>query len=223
MPTAFLCDFDGTVSPRDIGAGLVRAYTTGREREVESLLERWSAGGMGHRELTEAECALLTVHEHEALGFALGHALDPAFAPFVAEAAARGDAVMVVSEGFDFYVNALLEREGLGGLERAANHLGFAADGRVHPDFPFHDPACPGCGNCKGRHVRDWRSRGYRTVLVGDGMSDRCGARAADHVLARGALLAWCRREGIAARPFQDFRDVAALARVASSHRPDLS
>ena len=62
--------------------------------------------------------------------------------------------------------------------------------------------------------MRDWRARGYRTVLVGDGMSDRCGARAADRVLARGALLDWCRGEGIDARPFQSFDDVAVQERV---------
>jgi 2-hydroxy-3-keto-5-methylthiopentenyl-1-phosphate phosphatase len=89
----------------------------------------------------------------------------------------------------------------------------FEDEGRVRAEFPFHDPGCPRCGNCKGRHVRDWRGRGYRTVLVGDGMSDRCGARAADRVLARGALFDWCRREGIAARPFQSFADVAGYER----------
>jgi 2-hydroxy-3-keto-5-methylthiopentenyl-1-phosphate phosphatase len=64
--------------------------------------------------------------------------------------------------------------------------------------------------------VRAWRERGYATVLVGDGLSDRCGARAADEVLARGELLAWCRREGLPARGFRDFADVAAFARAAA-------
>lgn len=214
MPTAYLCDFDGTISPRDIGAGLVHAFSPGREHERDALLARWSAGGMGHRELTIAECALLTMREPEARAFALGHALDPAFAPFVAETRTRGDEVMVVSEGFGFYVRALLARDGLGSLDWAANRLVFEDEGRVRAEFPFHDPACPRCGNCKGRHVRDWRARGYRTVLVGDGMSDRCGARAADRVLARGALLDWCRAERIEAQPFRTFADVATHERA---------
>jgi 2-hydroxy-3-keto-5-methylthiopentenyl-1-phosphate phosphatase len=217
MPTAYLCDFDGTISPRDIGAGLVHAFSPGREPERDALLARWSAGGMGHRELTIAECELLTVRESEARAFALGFTLDPAFAPFVETMRARGDEVMVVSEGFGFYVEALLRREGLDGLVWAANHLVFEDDGHVRAEFPFQDPSCPGCGNCKGRHVRDWRDRGYRTVLVGDGMSDRCGARAADRVLARGALLDWCRHERIEADPFRSFADVSLHERVATN------
>jgi 2-hydroxy-3-keto-5-methylthiopentenyl-1-phosphate phosphatase len=51
-------------------------------------------------------------------------------------------------------------------------------------------------------------------VLVGDGLSDRCGAREADRVVARGTLLDWCAAEGVPALPFRDFADVAALARA---------
>mgnify|MGYP001417859654 CR=1 FL=1 len=56
--------------------------------------------------------------------------------------------------------------------------------------------------------MRAWRAKGYVPVLVGDGLSDRCGAAAADRVLARGDLLAWCRREGIEATPFAGFADI---------------
>ena len=45
-------------------------------------------------------------------------------------------------------------------------------------------------------------------VFVGDGLSDRCGARAADVVYARDDLAAWCTRQGIEFRPFATFADV---------------
>jgi 2-hydroxy-3-keto-5-methylthiopentenyl-1-phosphate phosphatase len=61
--------------------------------------------------------------------------------------------------------------------------------------------------------VRHWRARGFETVLIGDGFSDRCGAREADRVIARGDLLDWCAREGIPARAFDDFAGVAEIAR----------
>jgi len=110
-------------------------------------------------------------------------------------------------------VRDLLEREGLGTLPWAANHLRFEPDGRVTPEFPFADPACDDCGNCKAQHVRRYQASGFRVVLVGDGASDRHGALAADEVLARRGLLDWCRANGIAHTPFGNFRDVAAVAR----------
>ena len=211
MPYAFLCDFDGTVSPSDIGAAFARRFSPGGAAETSAFLGRWMRGEMGHRELTVAQCALLTVTREEAMAFARPFALDRHFASFVREAQSRGDAVSVVSEGFDFYVRDLLERAGLGTLPWSANVARFQ-DGRVSPEFPDAPDGCGRCGNCKGSHVRAWRARGYGTVVIGDGLSDRCGAAAADRVLARRDLLAWCREEGIESTPFDTFADVRRWA-----------
>ncbi len=213
MPFAYLCDFDGTISPHDIGAALVRRFSAGRAAEREALLARWFEGAIGHRELTVGECGLMRMSEAEAEAYAATFRLDPRFAPFVREALGRGDAVMVVSEGFGFYVRGHLARAGFPDLPWAANTARFEDGGIVRAEFPFPDPSCDSCGNCKAQHVRRYRGRGFHTVLVGDGLSDRCGARAADTVLARGDLLAWCRREGVPHVPFEDFGDVAEFAR----------
>ncbi len=212
MPLAYLCDFDGTISPRDIGAAFVHAHSPDGAASREELLADWLAGRMGHRELTRRQTALVTATADEALVFARRFRLDPHFAPFAREALGRGDAVMVVSEGFDFYVRDHLERAALGSLPWAANHVEFV-DGRLEVEFPFADPACDACGNCKAQHVRRYRSLGYHTVLVGDGLSDRHGALAADTVFARGGLADWCRAEGRAFLPFEHFGDVAEWAR----------
>ncbi|MGH7724962.1 MAG: hypothetical protein ACREOU_05990, partial [Candidatus Eiseniibacteriota bacterium] len=58
-----------------------------------------------------------------------------------------------------------------------------------------------------------------RTVFIGDGLSDRCGARAADVVYAKGDLLAFCRDAGIPARPFANFEDVARAEGLSLAHR----
>ncbi len=212
MRNAFLCDFDGTVSPSDLGAAFVRRFSRGRDPERAALLERWRAGALGHRALTEGECELVRATEAEARAFPDGAALDPHFAPFARAALLRGDAVMVVSEGFDFYIGPLLGRAGIEGLAWAANRARFEGD-RMIPEFPFAATGCGHCGNCKAQHVEHYHARGFRTVMVGDGLSDRCGARRADLVLARGRLLEWCRDAGLAALPIHDFADVTGVAR----------
>jgi 2-hydroxy-3-keto-5-methylthiopentenyl-1-phosphate phosphatase len=212
MPYAYLCDFDGTVSPSDIGAAFVKRFSGGDVGEQQLLLDRWFAGALGHRELTEAQCAGVRVGEAEALAFTRGFHLDEHVAGFVREALGRGDAVMVVSEGFEFYVRDHLARAGLDSLPHAANRMLFE-DGGVRVEFPYHEGGCGRCGNCKAQHVRRYRALGYHTVMVGDGLSDRCGAKAADSVLAHRGLLEWCRRERVTATPFETFADVADWAR----------
>ncbi len=221
MPLAYLCDFDGTVSPHDIGAAIAERFSRDGEAARVPELAAWRAGRLGHRALTEAQCAVMRATESEALEFTRGFTLDPAFAPFARAALAGGDSVMVVSEGFDFYVRDQLARAGLAELPWAANALIFGADGAVEPRFPFADPACDACGNCKAAHVRRSRARGFHTVLVGDGDSDRHGALEADTVLARGSLLEWCRAEGVVHTAVRNFADVSAWAREAALLRRD--
>jgi 2-hydroxy-3-keto-5-methylthiopentenyl-1-phosphate phosphatase len=214
MPTAYLCDFDGTVSPADVGAELVRRFSTATAEVHRARLARWKSGSLGHRALTEAECAEMRVSQSDALSHAGQFEIDPMFAPFVWEARERGDEVMIVSEGFEFYLADRLADAGLEDLVRASNRVHFRGT-RWTPEFPFADPSCTRCGNCKAQHVRRYRALGFNTVFVGDGLSDRCGAQAADVVFAREGreLLAWCRREGVRCHSFHDFRDVAKFAR----------
>lgn len=208
--TAWLCDFDGTIAPRDIGASLIvhfAPYASARDERRE-LLARWKRDEIGSRQLTSAEWRSARVTSEEALEFVRGFDIDPGFAGFARRALARGDEVLVVSDGFDFYIRELLGRAGLGGIPSAANRANFT-DGGLLPEFPW-EGGCGRCGNCKGEHVRAARDRGFHTVVVGDGLSDRCGARAADAVVARGQLLDWCRSEGREVREFRGFEGLAA-------------
>lgn len=220
MRVAWLCDFDGTIAPEDIGASWVSRFSPVPLAQRRALLDRWKRGEIGSRELTLAECEGLRCTEREALEFARGFGLDPGFVPFVREATARGDAVCVVSDGFGFYVSDHLDRAGLAHLPRASNRVRFGEDGRVALEFPYPG-GCGRCGNCKAQHVRRYRDAGAVTVMVGDGYSDRCGAREADHVLARGGLLEWCREQGVLARPMAGFEDVAAFGRQLCSPAPE--
>lgn len=212
-----MCDFDGTVSPTDIGAALVEHFTPVKDPQMDRLLAQWRAGEIGHRALTEAECRGMRMDEEAALAFTRRFDLDPHFASFVADVEARGERVMVASEGLHFYIRDLLERAGLARVSCASNVARFA-DGGVVPEFPNAGRGCGRCGNCKGELVRDQQRAGFEVVFVGDGVSDRCGARAANHVLARGSLLEWCAAQAIPAHAFRDFSEVRSFARGLRVH-----
>ncbi len=69
------------------------------------------------------------------------------------------------------------------------------------------DGLCPVCGDkCKRRSLPDGRPLSY----VGDGVSDRCAALAADRVFARGWLARHLEGEGVPYERFESLDDVAA-------------
>ena len=205
MNGAVLVDFDGTVSRVDVGNLLFRRLTGGRAMEV---VDSWKRGGMSSRECLIRECALARGTRDEVLRFALDQPVDAAFAPFVRRAIDAGRRVRVVSDGLDVYIRAILEREGLGALPLEANRVRFAGD-RLLPSFPFAGRGCGSCGNCKGGAVEAARGDGP-VIFVGNGLSDRCGARAADIVFAKDDLAAFCRDERIPFHPYETFDDVDA-------------
>jgi 2,3-diketo-5-methylthio-1-phosphopentane phosphatase len=208
--TLWLCDFDGTIAPADIGAALIERFAPHAGERRRALLERWKREEIGSLELTREECRDVRVEREAALEFVRGFELDPGFAGFVKRARAQGDEVQVVSDGFDFYIGELLAREGLADVPHSANRARFE-NGGIEPEFP-HAGGCGRCGNCKAAHARRGRERGFRTVAVGNGYSDRCMVREVDATYARGSLLDWCRGEGRPVTPFGGFAELEGLA-----------
>ena len=159
----------------------------------------------------------------EALAFTRGFALDPDFAPFVREARARGDEVMVVSEGFDFYLADQLARAGLADVPFAANRLRFEPGGARDARVPLGRRRLRRLRQLQGpARARAGARAASRTVLVGDGLSDRCGARAADG--SSRAASCWRGAVARASRPapFRDFaeRGGAFARRCGATERP---
>jgi 2-hydroxy-3-keto-5-methylthiopentenyl-1-phosphate phosphatase len=78
-------------------------------------------------------------------------------------------------------------------------------------EHPFSDARCDKCGTCKKAQLLELGKKGYTTVYIGDGISDRCPAREADVLFARDGLLEYCRREGLQCFPYDDFGDVLSV------------
>jgi 2,3-diketo-5-methylthio-1-phosphopentane phosphatase len=204
-----LCDFDGTISTTDVGNRMfVKFAGDGWDRVVQ----RWKDGLIGSRDCLIEECSLTRATPERVRRFALTRRIDPHFKPFVRFCRDHKIDVMILSDGLDFYIDTLLEKYGLAHLPCFANHLEFRGD-RLIPEFPYFELGCRQCGNCKGYHVRKYQQEGRIVIYVGDGFSDRCGVREADHVFAKGDLGQYCQEHGIEYRPFDDFRDVLRKVR----------
>jgi 2-hydroxy-3-keto-5-methylthiopentenyl-1-phosphate phosphatase len=197
-------DFDGTVSVEDVGTHLLRRLATGG---WEAIDERYARGEIGSRQCIAELCAFLPSGRDLLLEVAAEVPLDPGFGPLVAFLRAAGAEVLVVSDGFGFYVGPRCAQFP---VDVVASDVD---DGR--PVFPNADPTCPcgQCGTCKARPVRAASRRGRTTILVGDGASDRYGAEAADVVFAKPPLASLCRGLELPCVEFGSLTEVESMLR----------
>jgi 2-hydroxy-3-keto-5-methylthiopentenyl-1-phosphate phosphatase len=203
---AIVVDFDGTICLHDVGVDLLARFGTddSRDGELAGIYRDFETGAIGLRDVIMAEAATLRADDEELIAFALAHCpLDPTFGPFAAWAAEEGLPLTVVSDGFGLHVGPLLATAGLDHLPVITN-----AWDRGSLAFVAAHPTCLGCGTCKKQAVERARQAYGAVAFIGDGVSDRFGARYADVTFAKDDLAGHCRRESIPFFPYADFDDV---------------
>jgi len=197
-------DFDGTACLHDVAEHLLIEFGDPSWPEYDERVDR---GEMGLREAGDRQAALLDGTPEEMLAFALRHCpLDPTFPPFVEWVEAGGGSLTLVSDGFGFYIEPILDAAGLGRLEVLSNEMVFDG-GAPTLRRPNGHPECIACGTCKMNAVLRARQRGP-VVFVGEGQSDRYGALYADVVFAKHALVEIARADGVPFFPWDTFDDV---------------
>ncbi len=198
-------DFDGTISLLDVGDAFFEHFAG---PEIREDIRRYEGRLIGAKELFRRGAARIRNISLEAVeSFCAGFDLDPAFRPFLDWCASKRIDLVIVSDGMDVYVKPLLARAGID-VPFFCNEMRILPNGRAEVSFPWDNAESADCANCK-RNILLTRSGDEDIiVLVGDGYSDRCPARYADLVFAKGSLETWCQRENISFTMFRDFDDV---------------
>ena len=205
---AILCDFDGTVTVEEVSTSLLDRFTGQKWRKADKDL---LAGRTTLKETMAREFGNLRAPRSEMEDFVRTVRMRRAFPELVAAARTHHAPLYIISEGLDFYIEAFLRHYGIDVTFRT-NHAVFTDDG-INVEHPFSDDGCDHCGTCKKAQINELGKRGYTTVFIGDGISDRCPAKYADVLFARDGLLRYCRREGIACIPYRDFNGVLQCIR----------
>jgi 2-hydroxy-3-keto-5-methylthiopentenyl-1-phosphate phosphatase len=79
MKTVVFCDFDGTISRRDVGYSLFHHFSKGQN---ELLLPDWKSGKMSSRECLTREAAMVHASSDEIFAFLEQFEIDPGFVQF---------------------------------------------------------------------------------------------------------------------------------------------
>jgi 2,3-diketo-5-methylthio-1-phosphopentane phosphatase len=194
-------DFDGTIAQNDVGDLLFQTF--GNWAECERAIQAWLRGEISYRECLEREASTARVIRAQLETFCDAQPLVTGFIEFASFCRQNRWPLIVLSDGLDFYIHRILQRHQLD-LPVFSNHLEFAPPDRLVVSFPHFEHSCGRCGNCKSYHVRRLATFGEKIIYVGDGHSDRCGAREAHVIFAKGNLAKWCEENR---KPFWEFEN----------------
>ncbi len=210
-PVVFL-DFDGTITTQDATDAILEAFAHPQWRRIEAA---WKAGGIGSRECLSSQMALVDASQGDVDALLNRIDVDPGFGEVLKVCGAHAVPVHILSDGFDYCIGRILARSSLDiepylrNTRIMSSHL--EPDGmKWRASFMIHTPECThGCATCKPWAMKQLAGAGLPTVFVGDGLSDRYAAAAADVVFAKDALAAFCREQAIAYHPYQCLTMVA--------------
>ena len=212
---AVLTDFDDTVAVQNVAELLLQRCGHSSWQDVR---QRFRDG-------------LMTLKEYQEITFREIQADSPTMERYVKENAnfrphfrelwryCQGNRIpmAIISQGLDFYIEALLEKEGLTGIPVYAVNTRFTPQGITYQYNHTH-PGKEELGNSKGLVVDQFRQQGHYVFFAGDGSSDLEAAVRADMVFAHRTLARQCSEQNIPFREFTDFGDMFQAVRSFSQN-----
>jgi 2-hydroxy-3-keto-5-methylthiopentenyl-1-phosphate phosphatase len=198
------CDFDGTVTEEDTSFFLLDAFAQGDWRR---LLREYKAHKISVGEFNTKAFAMVEADKPTLLGALKGEVkVRAGLHELVNYCREKGIRMVIVSNGLDFYVEAILKDLELKNIEMHAAQASFHPEGmRVHYVGPDGQRLDDGV---KEAYTQSFLKLGYKVVYIGNGDSDVAPAKYAHHVFATGDLLAYCRENNLNYKPFENFMDV---------------
>jgi len=198
-------DFDGTVALNDVGDKFFERFIG---RDWITANENYKAGKITSRQYLIEQCQLARVTRQQMAEFSDEQKIDPHFQSLVDFCRGKNYPITVLSDGLDFYIQRILDNFGLSDLTIRSNHVKFLQDRRIAVEFPYFEYGCQACANCKGYHIRNNSGNGARSVQIGDGLSDRCGAIEAEFIFAKNDLVNYCKKHDLKYFEYSNFNDI---------------
>ena len=220
LTPAVLTDFDDTAAYQNVAELLLERFGGPTWRDIR---QQFRDGGLTFRDYQEMTFRTIPVDRSTMQAHVKANArLRPHFGDLWQHCQQEGIPMAIVSVGLDFYIEALLEQEGLSAIPVYAVETSFGSEG-IGYRYRHTRPEDTHLGISKAMVVDSYRDNGHHVIFIGDGRSDFGAAARADTVFAHSVLAEECQREGIPFRPFRDFGDVLVALREfpSNSGEPD--
>ena len=203
-------DFDGTITDKDIGEYMFLEF--GDPEECRDIISKWLTGDLNSKEVWINLCKTVKNFDKNKFDVFLNDfSIDPFFHKFLEYSDKHGFELAILSDGLDYYIDQVSERENFSHLPIFCNKLNFDKDNNLIPEFPHTDEECEKCANCKRNHILNSSSEEDITIYIGDGWSDTCAAEHCDFIFAKKSLLKFCEENGLPYYPFKTFEEVIKI------------
>ena len=198
-------DFDGTITEIDVGEALFREF--GDTEKSNAIVNELLNDRISSKECWVQLCnSIPSIDKSKLDEFIDKMNVDSTFGNLIKFCDENKTELFVLSDGFDYYVNKILEKNNITSVKVFSNHL--IVEDKLTPEFPYYDEACFSSSNCKRNHILNNSSEEDYTVYIGDGNSDKDAVEFCDFVFAKKDLLRYCEMERITFFPYRDFNDV---------------
>lgn len=221
-------DFDGTITKMDVGNIIFKHF--GDEKKGNEIISKLRSGEITARQCWEMLNDSVTAVDKNKLNELIDSIeIDAAFCSFINYCKDHVIDVIVLSDGFDYYIDRIFKRENLSHLTYYSNNLVVKENNKMELSFPYYDSSCPTSANCKRNHVINNSSDDDFTVYIGDGNSDKYPVLFCDYIFAKKSLLKFCEVERIPFFPYttfddiiKRFEDLLAKKRLKKRHQAEL-
>lgn len=201
-----VCDFDGTISKKD---GINLFLEEFADPEWLDIEDDWVNGRISTCDAMRMQFGTIKNMTEEKLEkFFESVEIDEYFAEFYEKSKKKGIKVVIISDGFEYFIKKILSRYGINDIEIYSNSFEFK-DGKFAMGFPYKNESCQKkAGTCKCSFIKKFKEF-YKTVYyIGDGASDFCPSKKVDFLFAKNKLSEYCQKNDIPYIEYTDFNGV---------------
>lgn len=199
-----LTDFDKTITVNDVGRILLEKFAKPGWKELEYKRE--------NREIGSRKCCLkqypsIKTDKNKIDQLILKQKIDSYFKEFLNFINKEEIELVIVSDGFDYYISKILNKYSINNLLYYSNKMKYSPDG-LKIKFSYRNANCDICACCKTMIINKYLDRNIRVIYIGDSYGDIYAAGISDVIFAKNELNKFCKKNNIRCIDYNNFNDV---------------
>lgn len=207
---SILSDFDGTITLTDTINKFLDIFA---DKSWLSIEEQWKKGEIGSKICLQKQFDLIPkLTDFQINNFFDDIKIDESFLEFYSFIKKNNIPFAIVSDGFDFFIEKILEKNNLFGIKIYSNNLYIDNNGKCKVSFIQNNLSCNvKAANCKCQVLDLYKKSNNYVIYIGDGLSDICISGKVDILFAKNYLANYCKEKKIKHTEYNRFEDIRRI------------